>query len=701
VKNRDLVESLLSTAQPKVKDGCEVRATGCGEATVRHAGLKRYALISVDGVTVVSLLDGTRTLNEVAGEVMRRRGRVRHQALLDTVVRLHAAQLLEPLTQELDKYLKRQARHGRPGRLTRVVRRLGNLGTYLPFGWRSRSRDEATEPTPKRGLAVTVLTLALLSLALPAVGLLQRAGAGQIFGTDVIAGMVLAALGLCAAASFRALVRAGLLTALGRDVLGWGVRLSVGIPHLAVDSRDERMLNSEERVRYRSITILLLALFGAVASAVGLWGGNEELWAWGLGWQALLFAQLAPLWPGDGTRLLEELMGHRHLGRVSRVYVARKLWRHIWKLEAPHGEDLGLLVFASARLAYVFVAVAALALVLPGTLDGLTAAALEPGRLLWERALAGGIFTYLAITMLLVLLALVGAVLGGLRQIFGGRREADKPRSIAQTDTLDMADLSMELGAIPPFSDMPEKLLAQALREGRLEHYAPGSIVLRQGDPGEVCYVVRGGECEVIVEDPAGRVIEGAVLGPGHLFGEVALLENIPRTATVKARNPVDLVALDGPVFLAMVEGSDVPRERITEVLRIHLFLQQVELLRGISAAGMRTLLRALRMHRPSTGDVLVKQGDEGYSMFIIYEGQFEVQLGDQSVARLGPGEYFGEISLVTGAVRTASVVCRTEGIVVEVPAETYQRVIVGEFATGVLLDREVNARLEELDLNY
>ena len=87
--------------------------------------------------------------------------------------------------------------------------------------------------------------------------------------------------------------------------------------------------------------------------------------------------------------------------------------------------------------------------------------------------------------------------------------------------------------------------------------------------------------------------------------------------------------------------------------------------------------------------------------MFIIYEGLFEVQANKQKVAELSHGQYFGEISLVTGAVRTASVVCREEGIVVEVPAETYQRVIVGEFATGVLLDREVNSRLEELDLNY
>lgn len=701
MKNRVLVESLLSTAQPKVLDGCEVRATGCGEATVRHAGLKRYALIGEAGLGVVGLLDGTRTLNEVAGEVMRQRGRVRHQAIFDTLVRLHASGLLEPLTPELDKYLVRQANQTRRGRLQRVVRRLANLESYVPVGWRSRRSGESGEAVPRAGLAVAVLVLATVSLAISAGGLIERAGAGQVFGVDVIAGMALAALGACAAASFRAVVRAVLLTALGRDVLGWGVRIAAGIPHLAVDARDERMLNREERVSYRFVLLLALLVMGTACSVVGLWVGSEEAWALSLGWQGMLFAQLAPLWSGDGSRLLEEILGHRHLGRVSRVYVARKLWRHVWKLERPHGEDLGLIVFASLRLAAVFMAVGALALVLPGTVDGLTAAALEPGRALWERVLAGGIFVYLSVAMLMVLLALAGAVLGGLRQVLGRRREADKPRTVVQATTLDLQQLCVELAAIPPFSEMPEELLGKALEDGRLEHYAPGSIIIRQGDRGDSCYVVRGGECEVVVEDSAGRVIDGAVLGPGHLFGEVALLMKVPRTATVKARGPVDLVAIEGPAFLAMVDGSQVPRERVTELLRIHLFLQQVELFRGISAGGMRTLLRAVRNHRPVAGDMLVQQGDEGYSMFIIYEGLFEVLVDGQTVAELRKGQYFGEIALVTGAVRTASVVCRTEGVVLEVAADTYQRVIVGEFATGVLLDREVNARLSELDLNY
>ncbi len=247
---------------------------------------------------------------------------------------------------------------------------------------------------------------------------------------------------------------------------------------------------------------------------------------------------------------------------------------------------------------------------------------------------------------------------------------------------------------------MPESLVLSALNEGQLEHYPRGSTILQQGASGDTCYVIRGGRCEVSVEDLSGRVVETAILGPGHLFGEVALLKDVARTATVRALDSLELIALSRESFLAMVDRSDVPREEITQVLRIHIFLKQVELLRGLGAAGMRTLLKAVRVHRPAVGDVVVQQGQEGYSMFLVYQGQFQVSAGGRSVATLGPGQYFGEIALVTGAVRSATVRCQEAGVVVEVPAITYQEVIVREFASGVLLDKEVDARLEELDLN-
>jgi len=81
-------------------------------------------------------------------------------------------------------------------------------------------------------------------------------------------------------------------------------------------------------------------------------------------------------------------------------------------------------------------------------------------------------------------------------------------------------------------------------------HYASGDYIFRQGDPGTSFYVIEKGEVEVF------RRVEGknsdevlAVLGPGDFFGEMALIDNQPRSASIRARCPVEVVVIGKNVF--------------------------------------------------------------------------------------------------------------------------------------------------------
>jgi cyclic nucleotide-binding protein len=94
----------------------------------------------------------------------------------------------------------------------------------------------------------------------------------------------------------------------------------------------------------------------------------------------------------------------------------------------------------------------------------------------------------------------------------------------------------------------------------------PGTVLIRQGDPGDRFYVVRSGEVEVRKD--------GAVVGrhgPGGSFGEVALLRNVPRTATVTAVVDTDLLVLDRDDFLGAVTWSRGSSEAANRVIDRHL----------------------------------------------------------------------------------------------------------------------------------
>ncbi len=92
----------------------------------------------------------------------------------------------------------------------------------------------------------------------------------------------------------------------------------------------------------------------------------------------------------------------------------------------------------------------------------------------------------------------------------------------------------------------------------RLEEIAtkPGALIVREGEPGTRFYVIEDGEVEV---NRGGRPV--ATLGPGDYFGEIALLRRVPRTATVVAKTPLTLVALEREDFLEEVTGHPVVRE--------------------------------------------------------------------------------------------------------------------------------------------
>ena len=77
----------------------------------------------------------------------------------------------------------------------------------------------------------------------------------------------------------------------------------------------------------------------------------------------------------------------------------------------------------------------------------------------------------------------------------------------------------------------------------RREHYEPGQPIIRQGELGHNLYLILEGKVEVVREDD-GRPTVLATLGPGQHFGEVAVFENVRRTATVRAATPVELVSL-------------------------------------------------------------------------------------------------------------------------------------------------------------
>jgi MFS family permease len=120
--------------------------------------------------------------------------------------------------------------------------------------------------------------------------------------------------------------------------------------------------------------------------------------------------------------------------------------------------------------------------------------------------------------------------------------------------------------AIPMFAPLPERVVERLARNLIPIEAAAGKAVLRQGEAGDRFYIVRSGDLDVVVDGhPAGA------LGAGAAFGEIALLRDVPRTASVVARTAVALSALEREVFLEAVTGHPVATLAAEDTVHRHL----------------------------------------------------------------------------------------------------------------------------------
>ncbi len=108
------------------------------------------------------------------------------------------------------------------------------------------------------------------------------------------------------------------------------------------------------------------------------------------------------------------------------------------------------------------------------------------------------------------------------------------------------------LRRVPFFAEIePAKLKLLAFMSERVG-FDPGRAVVSQGDPADAAYLIIDGEAEVIAETPAGPVTL-ATLRVNEIFGEIAILCNVPRTATVRAKGRLVTLRISKDPFLRMV----------------------------------------------------------------------------------------------------------------------------------------------------
>lgn len=126
--------------------------------------------------------------------------------------------------------------------------------------------------------------------------------------------------------------------------------------------------------------------------------------------------------------------------------------------------------------------------------------------------------------------------------------------------------------------------------------------------------------------------------------------------------------------------------------------LARIDILSPITPEALDAMADAARIHTYSTGETILRFGSEGNSMFIVHDGTVSVRVDDGEVAKLRPGDFFGEMALLTGERRTADVVALTDVVTVEITKDALAPVLLEHPELAMSISAKVMERRDSLD---
>jgi CRP/FNR family cyclic AMP-dependent transcriptional regulator len=148
------------------------------------------------------------------------------------------------------------------------------------------------------------------------------------------------------------------------------------------------------------------------------------------------------------------------------------------------------------------------------------------------------------------------------------------------------------------------------------------------------------------------------------------------------------------------VGPSTAPSSRQVSVLgkRGSDLLAQVPLFDGLSRRHLKQITEHADEITFRPGETIVEAGQPGGSFFVVVEGEAKVVRGPKVLARVGPGEFFGEISLLDGGPRTATVVAETPVLAIRIFKRSFDKVVAQEPSVAAKILAVVARRLREAE---
>jgi CRP-like cAMP-binding protein len=255
-------------------------------------------------------------------------------------------------------------------------------------------------------------------------------------------------------------------------------------------------------------------------------------------------------------------------------------------------------------------------------------------------------------------------------------------------------DVEMTGGLAEPFPELPRELMVELLQRLSMRSAAQGEAIVVEGERGASMFVLAHGKVQVVRQVRGGEPRAVDEMEEGSIFGEIALLAEVPRVASVIASEESLLLEVSRELLDEMsTRHKALPAllQRFYKERLLANLLRSSELFRTFSREALARLAEKFELKTAERGDELMRQGDNGRGLFVLLRGRcvaYDVPTGEE-YPELSEGAVLGEISLLELCPATATVRAETRCVLLFLSRQ--------DFAEEVLKNAEVTKKLERI----
>ncbi|HEX7481765.1 MAG TPA: cyclic nucleotide-binding domain-containing protein [Polyangiales bacterium] len=312
--------------------------------------------------------------------------------------------------------------------------------------------------------------------------------------------------------------------------------------------------------------------------------------------------------------------------------------------------------------------------------------------------------------------------------------EPDEPltMNLAEARIYGLLDVVSFLKRVPIFAELRACTLLEEAEISEWVARQAGEGLFAQGDAGDALYIICDGSVAVLA---AGH--EVARLGAGQCIGELALLDDEPRSAAAIATTDTRLLRVEGRRFKGLIltqpavakamlrtldqrirdtqasvkarVQDDPPMRRsqmfraqnlgLSELISTMSFLQQIDLFKDLDTPEIANLAGIAQELPMLEGDVLFNEGDVGESLYLVCSGTVAIQIAGREVARFARGGCLGEMALISGLPRSATAAVLESGQLLRIGSDDFTSLLEARPEIAMALLRTLAQRLRRISI--